>query len=185
MSCFISSFHTKSETQCVFYTFSTSQFKLALFQVVHSRTWTIFDVSDRSCPWWGDSQPCSVNTSPASSGHRGGRVLPAPPGTGLDMRQSQTSQVSPTPLQGLTRFPDGAHNNSPQVAPNSCSSTGPSAGAGQEPPKSACPPWAALTLLLQRGGSLVHAGRGTDGVWPLLRVPHQHIRPRKAPVPWG
>lgn len=46
MSCFISSFHTKSETQCVFYTFSTSQFKLALFQVVHSRTWTIFDVSD-------------------------------------------------------------------------------------------------------------------------------------------
>ena len=50
MRCFISSFHTKSETQRVSYTFSTSQFKLAMFQVVHSHKWTMFNISDReSC----------------------------------------------------------------------------------------------------------------------------------------
>ena len=36
-----------------------------------------------------------MNTSPASSDRRGGRVLPAPPGAGLGVRQSPKGQHSP------------------------------------------------------------------------------------------
>lgn len=46
-------------------------------------------------------------------------MLPAPPGVGLDMQQSQTGQGSLTPLP---EFPHGTHKG-PRVALSSCFST--------------------------------------------------------------